>query len=237
MTVIQREYRALVLACLAAGVLAASGVALAVDLEEGGYVGSKTDGADETVYNFIGHFSWEEYFWATRPMFTTSNDTRVDAMDFAYFCGHGDRWSIQMSDGAVVNLGSAGYSSHAGYGRDLEFIVYHACKVIPSPRETSAWSQPWVTEPDDTFDGLHQALGFRSNASTGTDQNISNYFGSRIHDNAKVWQSWFDAIDRYGRSDEFGSAVMWPAAENDTYGSVCADPPASHTSLRIWYQY
>jgi hypothetical protein len=211
----------------------------AADWEEGGYVGgTAAEGAVQTVYNFLRHFNYNQYYWAADFQFTYYNNNRVDAMDFAYFCGHGNRWLIRMNDGRLVNLSSAGYSSHRGWGdRDLEFIVFHSCQVVPSPRETSNWWQPWVTEPRDVFDGQHQALGFRSNSSQGTDQDIAYYFGGRMRNSYAVWQSWFDAINRYGNSSEYGAAVMYPPAENDKYGAVSSDPPASHTWLKIWYQY
>ena len=35
----------------------------AVDREEGGYVGGKGQGDDVCVYNFLKHFSYEQYYW------------------------------------------------------------------------------------------------------------------------------------------------------------------------------
>ena len=68
------------------------------------------------------------------------------------------------------------------------------------------------------------------------DQDISNYFGSRIKAGGAVWQSWFDAIWLHGDGVERGAAVMYPLCDGDSYASFAADPPANHTWLRIWYQ-
>lgn len=216
--------------------------------EEGGYCGNDPI-APSVVYSFLKHFSYEQYYWGAEHQFTYNNNNRVDAMDFAYFCGHGSPWSISVySNGAgygastSIDLGRAGRFSHRGYGdTDLEFIVFHSCQTIPSPLEIRNWWDPWISESDDIFDGLHQALGFRTNAYKYTAASIADYFGSRMAGNNYVWQSWFDAIDAHGdHSDnhDYGAAVMYPNAEMDKYKySHCADPPENHGNLRIWYQY
>lgn len=209
----------------------------AVDHEEGGYAGTMGQGHDTVIYNFLKHFNYEQYYWGYQHQWTWNNDNRVDAMDFAIFAGHGSPWSISLLDGGV-NLRTAGNSSDHGYGDvDAEFVAFESCKVVPSPIEKTDWYSNWTSESDDVFDGLHQALGFRTNSYQSTDQKVTDYFGSRIAGNYGVWESWFDAINAKARSDEFGSAVMHPSADGDTYGNFVADPPANHTSLRVWYQY
>jgi hypothetical protein len=216
-----------------------------VDREEGGYVGNDYR-AIPVVWNFIRHFNYNQYFWAHPRMFTYLNNNYVDNMDFAYYCGHGNRWRIWTYWGSV-NLATAGYSSHRGYGNvDLEFIVYHSCLVIPSPLEVYNWWSPWITEPNDTFDGLHQSLGFRTVAYVASAPNISNYYGWRIRWNRSVLWSWFQAIWRRGiqswypwwwpwKPRECGSVVLHPSCQNDTYGNFAPDPPQNHRNLRIWY--
>ena len=207
------------------------------DREEGGYVGGKGTGDDAAVYNFLKHFNYEQYYWGYKHQWSYNNNNRVDAMDFAIFSGHGSRWSIALLDGSL-SLTTAGSSSHKGYGNiDCEFVAFEACQVIPSPLEVSDWYSNWTSESDDVFDRLHQALGFRSDAYFSTDQDVTNYFGWRVRRNYAVWESWFDAIDAEGRSDEMGAAVMHPSCDGDTYGNYASDPPETSTWLRIWYQY
>lgn len=209
----------------------------AVDREEGGYVGCKGQGHDVVVYNFLKHFSYEQYYWGYKHQWSTSNNNIVDAMDFAIFAGHGNKWLIALLDGSL-SLTSAGNSSHKGYGDlDCEFVAFESCKVIPSPLEVQDWYSNWTRESDDVFDGLHQALGFRTYSYQSTDQNVTNYFGWRIKLNFGVWESWFDAINVMARSDEMGSAVMHPSCDGDTYGNYAPDPPETSTWLRIWWQY
>lgn len=216
--------------------LVVPGLAVAVDRWEGGYVGSKTEGdATTPVWNFIRHFSYEQYYWAETFQFGWYNNERVDKMDFSYFVGHGDRWAIKCQS-TWIDLETAGSTSHDGWGdRNAEFVTLHACQVVASPLEVADWYTPW-TNSDGVFDGVHQVCGFRTNASMSCDQDISNYFGSRIHSGGAVWQSWFDAIWLYGDGTERGAAVMYPPCDGDSYASFAADPPANHTWLRIWYQ-
>jgi hypothetical protein len=216
--------------------------------EEGGYCGNDPI-TPNVVYSFIKHFSYEQYYWGAEHQFTYNNDNRVDAMDFAYYCGHGSPWEIGVyangagsGTSAYIDLETAGNSSDKGYGDDdLEFIVFHSCQTIPSPIEFSNWWSPWISEADDIFDGLHQALGFRTNAYKYTADNIADYFGARMAGNNYVWQSWFDAIDAHGDhsgNNDYGAAVMHPDAEFDRYKySHSPDPPENHGNLLIWYQY
>jgi len=220
------------------GLLMAAGGAQAVDREEGGYVGKEGEGHPTVVYNFLKHFDYEQYYWGYKHQWSTNNNNRVDAMDFAIFAGHGNQWLIALRDG-TLNLATAGSSTHRGYGNvDAEFVAFESCKVVPSPIERpSDWAPNWTSEPDDVFDGLHQALGFRTDSYQSTDQKITDYFGSRIANNHGVWESWFDAINAKGRSDEYGSAVMHPSCDGDTYGSFASDPPEGHGNLKVWYQH
>ena len=209
----------------------------AVDRWEGGYVGSRTEGdATTPVWNFIKHFSYNQYYWAETFQFGSYNNERVDKMDFSYFVGHGNPWSIKCQS-TWIDLDTAGSTSHEGWGdRNAEFVTLHACQVVASPLEVADWYSAW-TNADGVFDGVHQVLGFRTNASMSCDQDISDYFGSRIDSGAAVWQSWFDAIWLRGDGTECGAAVMYPPCDGDSYASFTSDPPADHTWLRIWYQY
>jgi hypothetical protein len=211
--------------------------ALATDREEGGYAGTTNEGHDTVVYNFLKHFNYEQYYYSYQHQWTWNNNNRVDAMDFAIFAGHGNTWLIAGIDGSV-SLTTAGSGGARGYGSlDAEFVAFESCYVVPSPIEESNWYSNWTSESDDVFDGLHQAVGFHTVSWQSTDQNVSDFMGSRMHSNSAVWQSWFDAINSKGRSDEHGSAVMHPSADGDTYGNYVSDPAESSTSLRIWYQY
>ncbi len=234
---IRIDRKAVVWLALILTFLALAGPVGAVDRLEGGYVGSRTEGdATTPVWNFIKHFSYDQYYWAETFQFGSYNNERVDKMDFSYFVGHGSPWSIKCQ-ATWIDLDTAGSTSHEGWGdRNALFVTLHACQVIASPLEVGDWYSAW-TNADGVFDGVHQVLGFRTNASQSCDQDISDYFGSRIDSGAAVWQAWFDAIWLRGNGTECGAAVMYPPCDGDSYASFTSDPPANHTWLRIWYQY
>jgi len=217
--------------------------------EEGGYAGTRDEGHTTVVYNFLKQFSeYEQYYYSTGSQFIENNDNRVDAMDFAIFAGHGNAFFIRAEDGAGINFGSVGNTSHEGYGDDdLEFLALETCKSVPSPLE-GTWSTPWV-QSGGAFDGLHQVVGFRTDSWQSSDQNISLSFGKKIVACRGVYSAWFDAINEEGlRTDpfwwwedevlrEFGSAVMHPDNVNDTYCSMAPDPSKTSGALTVWYQH
>lgn len=205
--------------------------------QEGGYAGTKDQGHDEVVYNFLKHFSYEQYYWARASQYVDNNDARVDAMDISIFAGHGNQWFISTTDGGV-DISNVGSSANWGWGNNnAEFIAFESCDVVPSPIEVSDWWSKWVSEPGGSFDGLHQALGFHTLSWQSTDEDVSDAFGEELANDHGVWQAWFDAINDEGRDDEFGAAVMYPPADGDTYYHFVADPPYNHQNLRIWYQH
>jgi hypothetical protein len=208
--------------------------------EEGGYVYNRgEDRFVDNVYNFLKHFSYEQYFWCETYEFTSSNNSYVDAMDIAYYSGHGNHWYIGMGPGARhgsgVRLRSAG-----SYGDlDLEFIVFQSCKVIPGPPDVSDWWSAWV--PSGIFQGLHQAISYRTKSWSGN--GISDRFGRYVRRGDAVWQAWFRAVDSeraWWRDEDYpgyASVVLYPGLDDDTYYSYGADPPAGHGSLRIYYEH
>ena len=210
-----------------------SGIAQAGDYEEGGYVAP--DGLS-CVWNFVRNFSHNQYYYTYDYLFTSSNNSYTDNMDFSYYCGHGSPYWISQYDYST-DLSKAGRYSHKGYGNaDLEFIAFHSCKVVPGPWERSDWWTPWVNYRG-IFDGLHQALGFRTDAYIASAPDISYDFGRAMRYNGTVWQNWFDSIDDEGYSSEHGCAVMHPTCVYDSYYSWAADPPSGHTNLTVWWQY
>lgn len=209
--------------------------ASAVDHREGGYAGTTNEGHDQVVYNFLKHFNYDQYYYSYKHQWTHNNNNRVDAMDIAVFGGHGNQWLIAGIDGSV-DLSTAGNTAAKGYGSlNAEFVAFESCYVVPSPLEVADWYTKW-RQPGGIFNGLHQALGFRTVSWQSTDQKVTDYFGSRVASGAPIWQSWFDAINAKGCCGERGAAVMHPSTENDTY-AVFAPDPTNYDSFKIWYQY
>ena len=117
-----KGFSALVVAC---GLLASASLE-AADRKEGGYVGTYTEGHDEVVYNYLKHFSYEQYYYSRPFQFGSSNNARVDAMDMAIFGGHGNNWYISTTDGGV-DLSNVGSGPNAGWGDvQAEFVAFES---------------------------------------------------------------------------------------------------------------
>ena len=209
--------------------------------EEGGYVYNQgEDRFVDNVYNFLKHFNYDQYYWCEDYQFTTSNNSFADNMDFSYYSGHGSNFYMGMGPGTNGASGVSCGSATKWGDRDLEFIVFQSCKVVPSPIDRSDWYQRWVGS-NDVFQGLHQAIGYRTNSYSGN--GISNNFGSRISSNQCVWQAWFAAVNderSWWKSSSYpgyASVVLYPGLDYDRYYNFGTDPPAGHGSLRIYYQH
>lgn len=213
------------------------GISIAGD-EEGGYVGQQGEGHNTVAYNFIKHFNYEDFYWDRDWCYESSNNSFVDNMDIVLFAGHGNQWRVGCEDGSTATFSTIGSTASDGWGdRDLEFIAFESCKVVPRPcdRADRDWFTRW-TQSNGAMEGIHQILGFGTDSYQSTDQDVADYFGDRTSRGYAVWESWFDAINAEARSDEKGSAVMHPTCDGDTYYNYAADPSPNHTSLRIWYQ-
>lgn len=211
---------------------------------EGGYVYNGESRFVDNVWNFIKHFSYEQYFWAETYEFTTSNNSFVDAMDLAYYSGHGNFWYITTKagppqEGLTLTTGTS-------WGdRNLQFIIFQSCSVVPSVPEMNAgqitnWWSSWVGAGH-AFQGLHQAIGYRTESYSGN--GISDNFGGRVASGQAMWQAWFNAVNderSWWRGSDYpgyASVVLYPGLDNDTYYASGPKPPAGSTWLRTYYQY
>lgn len=219
--------------------LAIAGTALtsAMAGEEGGYAGTTNQGHHTVVYNFLKHFTYDQYYWSKDFCWENSNDVYVDNMDIAVFAGHGSPWYFVGTDNQGVDLRYVSNGADDGYGDDdAEFVAFQSCAVVPSPLDSSSWAYNW-TRSSGAFEGLHQAMGFRNSSYQSTDQDVTNIWGIYTKYGYGVWQSWFTGINLEAYWYEYGCAVMYPTAENDTYYSFISDPPASSSWLKCWYQH
>src|SRR2546422_10015194 len=88
----------------------------------GGYVYYGESRFVDNVWNFIKHFSYQQYYWAADYEFTYNNNWYVDAMDLAYYSGHGNQWYITTTQGPPQQgLSIANNVPWGDY--NLEFII------------------------------------------------------------------------------------------------------------------
>lgn len=214
----------------------------------GGYVYNQgEDRFIRNVWGFIKHFSYNQYYWNQAYMYTSHAQYYVDYMNIAYYSGHGNYYYLGMGPGASVsgvNLRTAG-TGNLNWGRNLRFVIFQSCQVIPHVPEQNAgkitsWWQPWHASYGGLFKGVHQAIGYRTNSYS--DNGISSNFGSRIKGGQAVWQSWFNAVNderswwKGASYPGMASAVMHCSHQNDTIYSFGSRPTYPH-GMCGWYQY
>lgn len=203
----------------------------------GGYVYNGESRFQDNVWNFIRHFSYTQYYWAEAYEFTTANNYYVDAMDVAYYSGHGSPWYITTKAVPSQGLSIANGVPWGDY--NLEFIIFQSCTVVPSV-ETANWWSNW-TGAGRAFQGLHQAIGYRTLSYSGN--GISNNYGGRVAAGQAMWQGWFNAVNderswwRGSSYPGYASVVLYPGLDNDTLYYFGPDPPAGSGWLRTYYQY
>lgn len=203
----------------------------------GGYVYNGESRFQDNVWNFIKHFSYTQYYWAEAYEFTTANNYYVDAMDVAYYSGHGSPWYITTKAVPSQGLSIANGVPWGDY--NLEFIIFQSCTVVPSV-ETANWWSNW-TGAGRAFQGLHQAIGYRTLSYSGN--GISNNYGGRVAAGQAMWQGWFNAVNderswwRGSSYPGYASVVLYPGLDNDTLYYFGPDPPAGSGWLRTYYQY
>jgi hypothetical protein len=208
---------------------------MAIDAWEGGYAG--VDIGVSTVWNFISKFTYEQYYWAAGFMFRENNNSYVDLMDFAFYCGHGNRWLISEPNGTIINLSTAGNNSNNGWGQWARYVALYSCLVVASPLEVTDWWTPWINEPGGVFDGVRQVLGYRTNAAVATGPNIGSYYGQQMRNSNYVAQSWMNANNLYGDLSYMRtSIVMHSSAVNDQYNSASIPAAPDDGSLYIIWQ-
>ena len=207
-------------------------------LEEGGYVCREESGAVDETWNFIKHFTYDQYYWAVPQVFTSWDNFYVDNMDTAFFSGHGGNFSITTLRNCCDPVDFSSGSVSLG-DVDLEFLTIDACSVAPSPIEREDWASGWW----DVFHGLHQLLSFRT---TGWyDGRVEDQYAKNLLSGQKYIDAWFNAANSV-RSGTYPGycAVIWaypqgghPGTSNDTYYSAVSDPPKELSVIAITYQY
>ena len=216
--------------------------------EIGGYVADAESRFVSNVWNFIKEFNgtkyvngvpwnYSQYYYAAPWHFTSSNNSYVDYMDFAYFSGHGSSHYIQTDQ--TPNTGvyfPNDLSTTNGWGDwDMEFIVFQSCSVVRT--DLADWWTPWQR----ALKGVHQIIGYRT--LSYSDNGISNNFAWKLRNNGCVWQSWFDAVNEerswwYGSDyPGYASSLWYESTKYDRLSSSEYPDPYGYTGLWAWHQY
>lgn len=176
------------------------------DRQFAGYVSDQETRFKGYVWNFVDEFedTWSrsQYYWARSYMFGSSHLSYCDSVDLAYFAGHGNASTIWPSsaDGSCY-LGDKAWGSYSTASRagDLEYVVFHSCKVLEMSGDwRGRWRNTWDTRSQPRpFAGLHVAMGFRTNHYTGSGAGpwAADEFAENLEDGDSVRTAWVEAVE------------------------------------------
>lgn len=188
--------------------------------------------------------AWEEDFKYRNAPGGGTDYVWIDAVDFAYFAGHG---SVQCTNTALIYF-SVNYdyqtfsSNNARWGgndggssteeADLEFIVLDACLTL---KETHSSSYDVFQRWDQAFCGLHYILGFHTVCyDTG---NQGPRYGYYLRIGYTVREAWITSTKEVQSSSVWGAYMR---AGNTLYDkinpySVSPDPyPYGYLAYMKW---
>ncbi|NIP24720.1 MAG: hypothetical protein GWN55_04835 [Phycisphaerae bacterium] len=202
--------------------------------------------------DWVGHFNvgnanaWEKHF--KRKSKGGIDDNWIDAVDIAYFAGHGAgagtkptgvgtgggfTFGVDKNDDWV--LSAAPFNREPRWGdKDLEWIVLDICSplALKSDGAGYALSKRWMNS--DVMRGLHYILGFRTVAHDNCHRGriFAEYLtGKRDGKNYTIREAWRKATEDTEWSEVQGAYLRAYSPGCNTYndhlheyGPVSADP-------------
>jgi len=168
-----------------------------------GYVSNEEDRFVDYVWGFLDEYknTWTntQYYWGECRFLGTDRLSFVDSADLAYIAGHGNASYIVMSEGQGCSLSDKAWGRYASADQngDLEYIVFHSCKVL---QMDSNWRSRWraySAGQKRPFSGLHVAMGFRTNHYNGAGAGwwAADEFAENLEDGYSVRYAWYEAAE------------------------------------------
>lgn len=125
----------------------------------------------------------------------------ADAADLLYLAGHGSPSGITIAKNERCTLDQMAFGSCSREvgGDDLEYVVFHSCKVLDT---STGFHENWIHTASTIgkhrpFSGLHAAMGFRTNHYNlaGSGGHIANAFAGNLKAGMRVRRAWYEAVD------------------------------------------
>jgi len=193
-------------------------------------------------------YAWEEDFKFRGGPEGGTDFEWIDAVDFAYFSGHGCYDNIcfrNLADYRCLSFEDARWGGdeggNPGEEGDLEWIVLDACSTLKWCH--GGWvigDESYVFDRwDQAFDGLHYVLGFSSNTGGGADR--GRIFAQYMKQGWPVRLAWIRATQATNHPWVWGAYLRAERLESPTYtyydhlpghGYVSPDP---YPVDELWY--
>jgi hypothetical protein len=181
--------------------------------------------------------AWEEDFKYQSGPLGGTDFVYIDAVDFAFFSGHGNASSIAFESSVDYRhfyFYNARWGGTAGGGSsqqgDLEWIVLDACKTL---EQAGVFDHRW----DQAFNGLHYILGFDTTCNDV--QNRGKKFAQNMKDGWTIRLAWIKATQATQGNSSRGAYLRAASPSANTYsdhlpgfGSFSADP---YPPTQLWY--
>jgi len=219
-----------------------------------------SDDSAEWFYNILGEdLGWTRVFdWGDgqawegdfeKPSVDGWDYIYVDNVDFAFFCGHGSSsafWFGVDMDGDDSYTYQVHYSEAEWGDKDLEWIVFDACKVLREDNVFTRWSS--------AFKGLHGMFGFHTIAYQykrylpPQEWMDGQRFAEHLRDGKTIGDSWVNATHDIQPSEVWGAAFcildptwspprweFWESLPGDGWVGADVWPPLIQESNLLYY--
>jgi hypothetical protein len=184
--------------------------------------------------------AWEEDFKYRYGPQGGTDFVWIDAVDFAFFSGHGSPTAIAFEvkkDVRLFSFDNARWGGTAGGASneqaDLEWIVLDACQTLAHTASGVDVFARW----DQAFDGLHYVLGFHTTCSD--DKNRGKKFAQKMKQGWSVRDAWIYATQHTEGNSKWGAYLRADSPSSNTYndhlpgfGWVSPDP---YPPTILWY--
>jgi hypothetical protein len=186
------------------------------------------------IFSWGDELAWEEDFKYQSAPGGGTDFQYIDAVDFAYFAGHGNPegigfmsehdWQQFWFEDARWGGTMQGAPPYTEEG-DLEWIVLDACNTLQESYNGKSVFSRW----DQAFDGLHYVLGWHSHEYES--RNRGKYFAQNMRAGRTIRQSWIRATDATDYFWHRAAYLRCASGEANTYydhlpghGYVSPDP-------------
>ncbi len=170
--------------------------------------------------------AWESHF--EKSAVGGEDYNYIDAIDYAFFAGHGNTSSLIFRqdtsgyDGDDMYVRQAHYSEVKWGDGDLEWIALVACHVLNVMHRDD-----WIRNAFDD-DHLHGIVGFTDNVPSWQIDDLGEYFATYLYNGDSFKEAWKKATNKVFTGDVAPTAAI-------LYPKVWYDPPIGPRG--VWKDY
>ena len=182
-------------------------------------------------FDFGDQSAWEQDFKYREGPAGGTDYEQIDAVDFAYYCGHGDPYYIDLTNGEHDSqrfwFANARWGGNAGGAEeeagDLEWIVLDACQTL---KLMEGHANDVFDRWDQAFDGLHMVLGFDTDSFDYMERGF--LFAKLMKWRYTIRMSWIMVTTATEESSTRGAYLLAVTSRDYTYTHTSEDHLPGH---------